>query len=77
MTTNTPQDTINLMASMLADGVLTDSMFRQMHPRGRGILRHHKYLLKRKTYKSNGYNLKLHQRLASLYAEFKDMRGQA
>ena len=76
MVTATPKGTIALIGQMLADGVLTDKMHRQLHHRGRGVLRHHKYLLKTKAYKPNGRNLKFHQQLACLYAEFKDMRGR-
>ena len=74
MVTITPKDTIALVGRMLADGVLSDKMHRQLHHRGRGVLRHHKYLLKTKEYKPESRNLKFHQQLACLYAEFKDMR---
>ena len=71
----TPQDTIELMSVMLRDNFLTDSMCRDLHHRDRGLVRHLKYLFSIDEYKKDSRNIKFHYRLASLYAEFKDMRN--
>ena len=71
----TPKDTIALVQRMLNAGILSDQMHRRLHHRGRGILRHHKYLLKHSVYKENSRNIAFHNRLNCLYAEYRDMGG--
>ena len=69
----TPKDTVMLMQNMLDAGILSDQMFRNLHHRKRGILRHHKYLLQHSSYKENSRNIQFHNRLSVIYAEYREM----
>ena len=68
-----PKDTIALMQKMLEAGMLSDHMVRKIHHRGRGIIRHLKYLFEHDSYQPNSPNIAFHNQLNCLYAEFREM----